>query len=98
MAVTQTVARLVGLVPGAVPEHHLGQWYFAGGSTAAANPLYVSLLNPTSTPVVVDLSFVTPAGTVHPINYQGIVLPAGQVVVENVATEVQQTSPPSAPS
>ena len=53
------------------------QWYFAGGSTAAANTLYVSLLNPTSTPVVVDLSFVTPAGMVHPINYQGIVLPAG---------------------
>ena len=68
------------------------QWYFASGSTAAANTLYISLLNPTSTPVVVDLSFVTPAGMVHPINYQGIVLPAGQVAVENVTSEVQQIS------
>jgi hypothetical protein len=52
----------------------------------------VSLLNPTSTPVVVDLSFMTPTGAVHPINYQGVVLPPGQVVVENVASEVQNTS------
>jgi Family of unknown function (DUF5719) len=68
------------------------RWYFAGGSTSAANELYVSLLNPTSTPVVVDLSFVTPTGMVHPINYQGIVLPAGQVTVENVTSEVQQVA------
>ena len=85
--------RLVGLVPGAVPEHApRPQWYFPGGTTAGADALYVSLLNPTSTPVVVDLSFVTPAGMVHPINYQGIVLQAGQVVVENVASEVQNVS------
>jgi hypothetical protein len=66
------------------------QWYFAGGSTAAANTLSISLLNPTSTPVVVDLSFVTSAGMVHPINYQGIVLQPGQVAAENVASEVQE--------
>ena len=50
------------------------------------------LLNPTSTPVVVDLSFVTPDGMVHPINYQGIVLQSGQLVAENVASEVQEVS------
>ena len=41
---------------------------------------------------MVDLSFVTPSGMVHPINYQGIVLPAGQVAAENVTAEVQQIS------
>ena len=64
-------------------------WYFPGGTTANADPLYISLLNPTSTPVVVDLAFMTPTGAVHPINYQGIVLQAGQVQVDSVASEVQ---------
>ena len=64
-------------------------WYFPGGTTANADTLFVALLNPTSTPVVVDLGFVTPDGAVHPINYQGIVLQPGQMQVENVASEVQ---------
>ncbi|HEX3333388.1 MAG TPA: DUF5719 family protein [Acidimicrobiales bacterium] len=67
-------------------------WYFAGGTTSGPDLLFVSLLNPTSTPVVVDLSFITPGGTVHPVNYQGVVLPPGQVVVENVSAEVQNTA------
>ncbi|HEX4127561.1 MAG TPA: DUF5719 family protein [Acidimicrobiales bacterium] len=90
VAVTQTVSGALGWSQAPCQSTTSDRWYFAGGSTAAANSLYVSLLNPTSTPVVVDLSFVTPAGTVHPINYQGIVLPAGQVAVENVTSEVQQ--------
>ncbi len=92
VAVTQTISNPLGWSQAPCQSTTSDQWYFAGGSTAAANALYVSLLNPTSTPVVVDLSFVTPTGTVHPINYQGIVLPAGQVAVENVAAEVQQIS------
>ncbi|HXY28060.1 MAG TPA: DUF5719 family protein, partial [Acidimicrobiales bacterium] len=68
------------------------RWYFPGGSTANGNLLSVSLFNPTSTPVVVDLSFMTPTGTVHPINYQGIVLEPGQVAVEDVASEVQDAA------
>ena len=92
LAVTQTVSDALGWSQAPCQSTTSDQWYFAGGSTAAANELYVSLFNPTATPVVVDLSFVTPAGTVHPINYQGIVLPAGQVAVENVATEVQEIS------
>ncbi len=90
MAVTQTIDGTLGWSQVPCQSTTSPTWYFASGSTAAANELYVSLLNPTSTPVVVDLSFVTPGGTVHPINYQGIVLPAGQVTVENVTTEVQQ--------
>ena len=67
-------------------------WYFPSGTTANSDPLYISLLNPTSTPVVVDLTFMTPTGAVHPINYQGIVLQSGEVQVENVASEVQNAS------
>ena len=92
VAVTQTVAGSLGWSQAPCQSTTSARWYFASGSTAAANTLYVSLLNPTSTPVVVDLSFATPAGMVHPINYQGIVLQPGQVAVENVTSEVQQTS------
>ena len=59
---------------------------------AAGNELHIALLNPSSTPVVVDLTFMTPAGAVHPINYQGIVLPAGQMTTVSVASEVQNVA------
>jgi hypothetical protein len=89
LAVSQTIDGPLGWSQSPCQSTTAATWYFAGGSTSAANSLYVSLLNPTSTPVVVDLSFVTPSGMVHPINYQGLVLPAGQIAVENVTSEVQ---------
>ncbi len=91
VAVTQTVSNSLGWSQAPCQSTTSARWYVAGGSTAASNELYVSLLNPTSTPVVVDLSFLTPNGMVHPINYQGIVLQAGQVAVENITSEVQET-------
>ena len=90
VAVTQTVSDSLGWSQAPCRSSTSAQWYFAGGSTAASNALYISLLNPTSTPVVVDLSFITPAGMVHPINYQGIVLRPGEVAVEDVTSEVQE--------
>jgi hypothetical protein len=42
--------------------------------------------------VVVDLAFITPTGVVHPLNYQGIVLPADGLQVEDVSSEVQDDS------
>jgi hypothetical protein len=67
-------------------------WYFASGSTAGSNTLAVSLLNPTSSPVVVDLGFMTPTGAVHPVNYQGVVIDPGATVAEDVSSEVQNSS------
>jgi Family of unknown function (DUF5719) len=90
VAVTQAVSGPLGWSQAPCQSTTSSQWYFASGSTAAADQLFISLFNPTSTPVVVDLTFVTPSGLVHPINYQGIVLPPGQVAVENVASEVQE--------
>ena len=37
-------------------------WYFASGSTANGNLLFVSVYNPGATMAVVDLTFATPAG------------------------------------
>jgi hypothetical protein len=67
-------------------------WYFASGTTAGSNALYVTLLNPTSSPVVVDLGFITPTGAVHPVNYQGVVIDPGATLAEDVASEVQNAS------
>ena len=67
-------------------------WYFASGSTAGSNTLAVSLLNPTTSPVVVDLGFMTPTGAVHPVNYQGVVIEPGATLAEDVSSEVQNTS------
>ncbi len=92
VAVTQAVHGSSGWSEAPCQSTTAAGWYFPGGTTANADPLSVSLFNPTSTPVVVDLSFVTPTGTVHPINYQGIVLQAGQVTSEDVASEVQNAS------
>jgi len=92
VAVSQSVHGSTGWGVAPCQSSTAANWYFAGGSTANSDGLFVSLLNPTSTPVVIDLSFMTPTGAVHPINYQGLVLPPGKVVVENVAAEVQNTS------
>ena len=68
------------------------EWYFASGSTAGSNALYVALLNPTSSPVVVDLGFMTPTGAVRPVNYQGVVIDPGATLAEDVSSEVQNAS------
>jgi hypothetical protein len=65
------------------------QWYFPTGTTSGSSDIYMALFNPTSTPDVVDLTFITPSAVVHPISFQGIVLQPGQTQVENVGTYVQ---------
>ncbi len=92
VAVSQTVDGSSGWSVAPCQSTTSATWYFPGGTTANSDGLYLSLLNPTSVPVVVDLSFATPTGTLHPINYQGIVLQPGQLQVENVGSEVQNMS------
>ena len=89
VGVSQGVATPTGWSVSPCQSTTSSTWFFAGGSTAGSNELFVSLLNPTSTPVVADLTFVTPSGVVHPINYQGIVLQPDQVVAENIGAEIQ---------
>ncbi|HZM54357.1 MAG TPA: DUF5719 family protein [Acidimicrobiales bacterium] len=64
-------------------------WSFAGGSTSPGNTLTLSLFNPTASQAVVNVSFLTGAGVIAPQDYQGLVVPAGQLVVENVGDFVQ---------
>ena len=66
-------------------------WAFAGGSTSPGNTLSLSLLNPTATATVVNVTFLTPTGLVTPQAYQGLTVPAGQLLVENIGAYVQNT-------
>jgi hypothetical protein len=89
VAVSQTLHGPAGWAEAPCQSTTAQQWYFPSGLTTGTSSLFVSLFNPTSTPDVVDLSFVTTKGVVHPINFQGIVLGPGQTQVESVAPYVQ---------
>ena len=68
------------------------EWDFAGGSTTTGNTLTLSLYNPAATEAVVNVSFLTGQGLVTPQKYQGLEVPAGQLVEENVGDYVQGSS------
>jgi hypothetical protein len=65
------------------------QWSFAGGSTSNGNTLALALFDPAAPVAVVDVSFLTATGLITPQAYQGLVVPSGQLVVENVGAYVQ---------
>ncbi|MHB8319905.1 MAG: DUF5719 family protein [Acidimicrobiales bacterium] len=67
-------------------------WYFADGSTASGSRLLVSLYNPAATNAVVDLTCVTQQGAIQPQPFEGIVVPAGQLVEEEIGTYVQNAA------
>jgi hypothetical protein len=64
------------------------EWTFAGGSTMSGNSLTLSLFNPTATEAVVNVSFLTEGGVITPQQYQGLAVPPGQLVEENVGDYV----------
>ncbi len=67
-------------------------WSFAGGATVAGSAVALAVFNPTATEAMVNVSFVTPSGPVTPQMYQGVVVPPGRVVVENVGDYVPNAS------
>jgi hypothetical protein len=89
VAVSQTLQSSSGWAEAPCQSSTSQQWYFPSGVTTGTNALFISLFNPTSTPDVVDLSFTTAQGVVHPINFQGLVLQSGQTQVESIAPFVQ---------
>ena len=68
------------------------QWAFSGGSTMPGSTLSLALFNPAAPPTTVNISFLTPTGLVTPQAYQGLVVPPGRLVVENVGQFVQRAS------
>jgi hypothetical protein len=68
------------------------KWAFAGGSTSAGNSLALSLFNPGASEVAINVTFLTGSGLITPQAYQGLMIPAGQMVVENVGDFVQNAT------
>ncbi len=68
------------------------QWAFSGGSTTAGNSLKLALFNPAAPAATVNITFLTPSGLVTPQAYQGLVVPPGRLIVENVGAFVQRAA------
>lgn len=86
---TQAVSGPGGWSTAPCPSQISPQWGFAGGSTAAGNSLTLSLLDPAAVEAVVNVTFITDAGVITPQQYQGLVVPPGSLVDENVGDFVQ---------
>jgi hypothetical protein len=65
-------------------------WYFADGATAKDAQLVLSLYNPFPEDAIADLSFTTNEGRAVPASLQGIVVPAGRVVVRDLGEHVRR--------
>lgn len=66
------------------------RWYFATGATAKDATLLLSLYNPFPEDAIVDLSFSTEVGRAVPADFQGIVVPAGRLVVRDIGEHVRR--------
>ncbi len=86
---TQAVSGPAGWSTAPCPSLISSQWGFAGGSTSAGNTLTLSLYNPAAIEAVVNVTFLTESGVIAPQQYQGLVVPSGQMVDENVGDFVQ---------
>lgn len=90
--VTQSVAGPEGWSAAPCTRATATNWYFASGTTNDSNALDLSLFNPTTTTAVVDLSFITPRGILAPQPFEGVVVPAGGLTVEQIGSYVQDQS------
>ena len=73
---------------GACPTATSPDWHFAVASTRRDARVRLSLLNPFSDDAVADLTFAADDGRREPVAYQGVVVPAGSLVVLDLGTEV----------
>jgi hypothetical protein len=90
VVVSQVVSGPLGWSTAPCASQTSPQWDFAGGSTTTGNTLRLALFNPAAPAATVNISFLTPAGLVTPQAYQGLVIPPGRLIVENVGAFVQR--------
>lgn len=65
-------------------------WFFAAGSTAKDAREVVSLFNPFAEDAVVDVVFATSDGFRSPAGYQGLIIPAGRLVVLDLVAAISR--------
>jgi hypothetical protein len=89
VSVNQVVAGSGGWSTAPCASQISDRWAFAGGATTPGNALTLALFNPAVTQAVVNVSFLTAGGLIAPQAYQGLTVPSGGLVVENVGDFVQ---------
>ena len=89
LSANQVVAGSAGWSTAPCASQISSQWAFAGGATTPGSSLTLALFNPAVTQAVVNVSFLTAGGLVAPQAYQGLAVPSGELVVENVGDFVQ---------
>jgi hypothetical protein len=85
VAVSESVQSPLGWSMAPCSPTTAGDWYFAHGATAQGGGLILSLFNPTATDAVVNVALVSgTSGFLAPAAYQGIDVPPGSLVTENI--------------
>jgi hypothetical protein len=85
VGVTESVTSPLGWGTAPCAASTAPDWYFAHGATARGSGLTLSLFNPGATDAVANVSLVSStAGFLAPAAYQGIDVPPGSLVTENV--------------
>lgn len=90
VAVEQVVFGPLGWSASPCASRASDTWYFAGGSTARENNLFLTLYNPFPDDAIVDLAFATSEGAANPQAFRGVVLRARAVTVLNVGEHVRR--------
>jgi hypothetical protein len=88
--VEQVVAGPAGTATSPCASAASTRWYFADGATAKDATLLLALYNPFPEDAIVDLSFSTDEGRAVPADFQGIVVPAGRIVVQDIGEHVRR--------
>jgi len=84
--VTQVVSGPLGWSTAPCASTTSSNWYFAHGSTASGASLTLALYNPSTTDAVANVTLDSSSqGVLQPPAYQGVPVPAGSLVVENVS-------------
>lgn len=86
----QSVVTGVGTITTACSSTSSDHWYLADGSTAKDAGLLLALFNPLAIDAVVDLSFSTEQGPTSPLDFQGVVVPARSLLVEDIGGHVRR--------
>ncbi len=85
VAVSESVQSAQGWSMAPSAASTASNWFFAHGATAQGGGLVLSLFNPDATDAVVDIALVSStAGYLAPAAYQGIDVPPGTVLTENI--------------
>jgi len=88
VTVEHTVVAAQGSDVGPCATSASTSWWFASGTTTADVAYQLYLLNPFPDDAVVDISFVTDAGSRSPTAFKGKLVPAQSLTVLQVAPEV----------